>query len=699
MKYLNILTILGLLTTSVVNASRGDFFGENDDRAELFKMIDDHVGTIKLSLDENEWATMKSMTVLKPWDASYAPKYIANNVTMDFIVNGESKAQFGEGEFYFGLGGSGNRNYVKPGYNIKFDNTSLFGVKNLRIRSDIRDPTLLHEKLSADIVHKINIKSTSTGFVNLEVNGEDLGIFTVSNKVKKDFIKKYYDDKKTTNLYECKDDGSRFESGFIAKQCINIDEDLADQTDDIKAFNDAVNNAKSVEDLEKMMDVDDFLRNVAFEFIVLAWDNFISCSHNYFWYKRKDGKWIYILNDLDETFGEDFGSYLYYFYHRFANRRYIPEADEINIANIAIRDIENDHKILKYLIHDDDTRFRRIVADIVKTAFNPKVLFPRIDELVELIRDDVARSNSFDENGFCKGCINTDGFNPKWNITHFDETVGYVNWNWNPSTLIVFGLKYFIEERFKYLCHTYAINPETLELIEPRPKVAFWGIRNKYKPSFNGHDFLHDSVVRYTYPDLDKEDYKQEEYNADPENNDHPTNYEYPLHNYDYGYVHPPADDRTVFVPGRDDVPGTPFTGTSYAPEAPETSDAPETPETQETQETQESPETQETPEAPEAQETQEAPVQKECWSEALGYQCCKTSCKVYEKDEHGEWGYENGKWCGIPSTCDDDQCWSKKLGYSCCTSSCKAYEVDANGEWGYEDGHWCGILKENCTN
>ena len=573
---------------------------------------------------------MKNMTVLDPLTASEAPKYSTNKASMEFIVEGtDYKAKYEPEQFTFELGGSGSRSYSKPGYNIKFENEkdALYEVKSLRIRSSMRDPTLIREKLGSDMLYKMGIPTTSAAYINMEVNGEDLGIFVLTNKIKKDFMKKYFNDKKT-NLYECKPSGTKFEDNLVAKQCINTNEKLVNETDDIQAFNDAVNNAKSVEDLEKIIDVDFFLRTVAFELLTTNWDGFLCMAHNYFWYKRKDGKWIYLLNDFDQVFGQNINPFIFYF--STVDRSYVPNGDQINVPNFALRDLDCDHKILKYLIYDDDTRFRKIIGEIVKEVFNPKILIPRVDELAELIRDDVANSRVVDEKtGTYKGCFNTLGSDPKWNITHFDECLGDINWNNNPAYTFSIGLKFFIEERFKYICHTYAIDPETLELIEPRPQVSFWGIKNKYKATFNGNDFLSDEFVRYTYPNLDKEAYKQESYNADPEKNNKPIDYEYPLHSYEEGYT----------------------------------------------------------------------PLDKSCWSEPLGYGCCWFNCQVYDTDEDGEWGYENGKWCGIPSSCSANKCWSEKIGYPCCVSSCEVYDSDENGDWGYEDDHWCGIFEGYCKN
>jgi len=79
------------------------------------------------------------------------------------------------------------------------------------------------------------------------------------------------------------------------------------------------------------------------------------------------------------------------------------------------------------------------------------------------------------------------------------------------------------------------------------------------------------------------------------------------------------------------------------------------------------------------------------CWSESLGYQCCKTTSAVVYTDESGKWGVENGDWCGIP-TVDDSNCWSEKLGYPCCRTTSVVVYTDESGKWGVENNNWCGI-------
>eukprot|EP00833_Pecoramyces_ruminatium_P000903 jgi/Orpsp1_1/1174935/evm.model.c7180000052010.1 len=77
------------------------------------------------------------------------------------------------------------------------------------------------------------------------------------------------------------------------------------------------------------------------------------------------------------------------------------------------------------------------------------------------------------------------------------------------------------------------------------------------------------------------------------------------------------------------------------------------------------------------------------CWSEPLGYSCCTTTTQVVDTDDNGEWGVENGNWCGIPKQQD---CWAEPLGYPCCKTTTEVVDTDSNGQWGLENGNWCGI-------
>jgi len=89
------------------------------------------------------------------------------------------------------------------------------------------------------------------------------------------------------------------------------------------------------------------------------------------------------------------------------------------------------------------------------------------------------------------------------------------------------------------------------------------------------------------------------------------------------------------------------------------------------------------------------------CWSKALGYDCCDDCNSVYT-DGSGDWGVKNNKWCGVPTSCalntTTGSCWSKALGYDCC-DNCNSVYTDESGDWGIKNKDWCGIPKTCKTN
>jgi len=70
------------------------------------------------------------------------------------------------------------------------------------------------------------------------------------------------------------------------------------------------------------------------------------------------------------------------------------------------------------------------------------------------------------------------------------------------------------------------------------------------------------------------------------------------------------------------------------------------------------------------------------------GYKCCSDNCEVIYTDDDGNWGVENGEWCGcgVQKTCTGAQ------GYPCCKSATEVFFTDSDGKWSVENNDWCLI-------
>jgi len=79
-----------------------------------------------------------------------------------------------------------------------------------------------------------------------------------------------------------------------------------------------------------------------------------------------------------------------------------------------------------------------------------------------------------------------------------------------------------------------------------------------------------------------------------------------------------------------------------------------------------------------------------------MGYKCCSASCTVVYTDDDGDWGVENGDWCGCGggSSAASASCPSAitSQGFPCCSqNNCVVYYNDESGRWGVENNDWCG--------
>jgi len=87
-------------------------------------------------------------------------------------------------------------------------------------------------------------------------------------------------------------------------------------------------------------------------------------------------------------------------------------------------------------------------------------------------------------------------------------------------------------------------------------------------------------------------------------------------------------------------------------------------------------------------------PKKNKRWAKDIGYECCSAgNTEVLFSDEYGDWGIENGNWCGMvtAAAAAESKCWSEASGFPCC-STCTIYYQDETGKWGVENDNWCGI-------
>ncbi|ORX81868.1 coth-domain-containing protein [Anaeromyces robustus] len=534
-------------------------------------------------------------------------KYKTKNATLTTELNGVCNSYK---KVTFSVGGKNSRQYYKPGYNIKIRGGKNFHGRNqFKLRADVTEPTRLRSKLALDIYNRSGLLSISANYAILYINDEYMGLYILTDIYKKSWVESVYGEKNTSTLYKC-ENGS-FLSLETVKGCVNENEDVKDNTELIELVK-TLDNAKSELDIKNIFDVDYFLHSMAIEYLLGSWDHILN-GHNYYMYKPKNGKWLYLTHDFDYDIGyTDTNDYNY---------------KDYSISKFFVED--NPLPFIKILILDNPVRFQYILKEIVENVFNPSILFPHIDELKAFIKPYIELDKTPNENGILPG---------QWNMNNKDRGI-YTLEQWDASsefTVVqnhVYGLKYWILERYRNVCKNLNIECDPVYMDK------------NYKYSINKNIEVN-FVIIYKGMDTTNINSNINMSNNNNNNNNNSLNNQsttttttttttittttttpytslsipsqYKCLSELIGYACCSLELTSIYTDEYGDW-GYDYNKKEWCGLTP--------------------------------YDDKYLKFLDNCWSKKLGYSCCE-GCKVIETDEDGSWGYEYDQWCGIPLNC-----------------------------------------------
>lgn len=182
-------------------------------------------------------------------------------------------------------GGFGSISSTKPGLKVDVhefvDDQRLFGLKHLTLNNNVQDPSLISQCLGYQLFRAAGIPASRCNFAHVVVNGEDLGVYSNVESIKKEFLERNFADD-SGNLYES---GGEFAPGSVGGFQAKSDAEPPDCSD-----LDAVVEALSAPDAElpsklgALVDVEEFTRFWAMEVITDHWDGYANNQNNYYFY-------------------------------------------------------------------------------------------------------------------------------------------------------------------------------------------------------------------------------------------------------------------------------------------------------------------------------------------------------------------------------------------------------------------------------
>ena len=264
----------------------------------------DHVTDIKIELAEADWDMIRTQSrsfgeALSKELAKKIFTYVKGNVTIDGVLIenvGIRKKGF-----------IGSLSAERPSLKIKFseyvDQSPVNGLDRLTLTNNKQHDGRICQFLSYKLFRESGTHAPRCGFASVSVNGKYLGIYSNVEAIKPEFLKNSFGDKSGA-LYEgtvtdfFPDYVAKFESKNKRAKSQYI-RAVVDVLDVDQMSND------ELEKLNRLVDVESFLKFWAMESLIGFWDGYCSNQNNYYLYRDPaDEKFHFIPWGIDSAFTE-----------------------------------------------------------------------------------------------------------------------------------------------------------------------------------------------------------------------------------------------------------------------------------------------------------------------------------------------------------------------------------------------------------
>lgn len=212
------------------------------------------------------------------------------------------------------------------------DQSPIPGIETLTLNNNKQDPSLVSQFLAYRLFNAAGVHAPRVGYARLTVNGEYLGVYSNIESMGKPFLDRRFGES-SGKLYE----GTL--GDFYPSALSNLELKINRKSPDRGITNRLAQLLASKEpldltEIEKLVDLDEFLRFWALESLVVFWDGYCGNQNNFWVYEQKNGRLYFMPWGADMAFagGDGFlgiGAVSVYAESMLANRLYrtdgIPE--------------------------------------------------------------------------------------------------------------------------------------------------------------------------------------------------------------------------------------------------------------------------------------------------------------------------------------------------------------------------------------
>ncbi len=285
---------------------------------------------------------------------------------------------------------SANKKSFKIDINAFAPGRKYYGVQKINLNGQHNDPTSARAKICADLADRLKIPSLRTNHVELYINHNYYGLYSNVEHVDQNYVKKRFGNK-NGNLYKCLypadlnykgDNPNSYKEIIFGRRNYDLKsnryaDDYSDFANFIKVLN-LTSDANLPCELEKVFNVDLYLKTIVFDILTGNWDGPIYNKNNFYLYHNQaTDLFEYIPFDLDNTLGidwlnQDWGNRNIYEWSQTGETR--PIYNRL-MQNVEYRD-----------------RFSYYLQEILLNIYNEAELYPYLDsirsKLKSFVQDD-----------------------------------------------------------------------------------------------------------------------------------------------------------------------------------------------------------------------------------------------------------------------------------------------------------------------
>jgi spore coat protein CotH len=199
-------------------------------------------------------------------------------------------------------------------YMGEYTDQRFYGFRQLNLNNNFDDPSLMREKVGADLFRQFGLASAQTAFCVVYIDygqgSQYFGVYALVEEVDDTVLESQFSNG-GGNLYKPDGDAASFANGTFDESEMEVKTEGSDYSD-VRSLYDIINSSDRTSnpeqwksDLETVFNVDIFMKWLAANTTIQNWDTYGIMTHNYYLYNNPaNGKLTWIPWDNNEAFQE-----------------------------------------------------------------------------------------------------------------------------------------------------------------------------------------------------------------------------------------------------------------------------------------------------------------------------------------------------------------------------------------------------------